>query len=187
DPLIAGTRPSPAGSHHAPRDVPCCWSRRRMCYGLITRSVMVTNSASPRRSVCAPGTQAFSSSRKPEGDGSMKTLPDRSARFVVALWRAAARFAHDGAPAPRKKSLAVMLALVSLWSANVASAQTMEGLGFLSVNPFSRANAVSADGSTVVGSSVNGEGDEEAFLWTAHGGMKGLGTLPDSLGSVANG
>src|SRR5262245_31066101 len=160
-----------------------------MCYGLITRSVMVTNSASPRRSVCAPGTQAFPSSRKPEGDGSMKTLPVRSARFVVALRRAAARFAHDGAPAPLELWLGVLMALVSLWGANVASAQTMEGLGFLpnSVNHFSMANAVSADGSTVVGVGVNGQGDEEAFLWTAHGGMKGLGTLPDSLGSVATG
>lgn len=42
---------------------------------------------------------------------------------------------------------------------------------------------VSADGSVIVGEGVRGtvdEGVQEAFLWTASGGFKGLGGLPDS-------
>jgi len=42
----------------------------------------------------------------------------------------------------------------------------------------SRATAVSADGSVIVGSSASGLGTSEAFRWTSTGGMAGLGDLP---------
>lgn len=60
----------------------------------------------------------------------------------------------------------------------------MVGLGHLSGGSFdySRANAVSADGDTVVGwsgSDFGGSGSgAEAFVWTPTGGMVGLGDLP---------
>ncbi|HVP28588.1 MAG TPA: PEP-CTERM sorting domain-containing protein [Myxococcota bacterium] len=49
--------------------------------------------------------------------------------------------------------------------------------------------AVSADGSTVVGVSVTDHPNlgEEAFRWTASGGMVGLGFLPEENASYANG
>jgi uncharacterized membrane protein len=61
----------------------------------------------------------------------------------------------------------------------------MVGLGDLSGGSFdSVAVGVSADGATVVG---RGKGNE-AFLWTAGGGMVGLGDLPGgSFDSVARG
>ncbi len=43
---------------------------------------------------------------------------------------------------------------------------------------FSDARAISADGSTVVGTSQSASGFE-AFRWTSSGGMGGLGDLPD--------
>jgi probable HAF family extracellular repeat protein len=58
-------------------------------------------------------------------------------------------------------------------------AATLQPLGDLPGGAFdSLANAVSADGSVVVGSSDSGSGDYwEAFRWTAVGGMVGLGDL----------
>jgi probable HAF family extracellular repeat protein len=44
----------------------------------------------------------------------------------------------------------------------------------------SRALAISADGSTVVGWSSSANGDSEAFRWRAGSGMEGLGDLPTS-------
>ncbi len=41
----------------------------------------------------------------------------------------------------------------------------------------SSASAISADGSTVVGSGTSASGSE-AFMWTKSGGMVGLGDLP---------
>src|SRR5690606_5471979 len=54
---------------------------------------------------------------------------------------------------------------------------TVQGLGFLDGGWDSRATAVSADGSTVVGSSWRSDENEEAFRWTQAGGMQGLGFL----------
>jgi probable HAF family extracellular repeat protein len=83
----------------------------------------------------------------------------------------------------------VLLTLATLGGANVASAQTMEGLGYLpgALDLFSNAVAASADGSTVVGYGIDSQGDAEAFRWTAQGGMKGLGLLPDCFASYAAG
>jgi probable HAF family extracellular repeat protein len=62
------------------------------------------------------------------------------------------------------------------------------GLGSIAGAPFvqSSARAVSADGSTIVGSSYSATGDE-AFRWTSSGGMVGLGYLPgtNDFGSTA--
>lgn len=74
----------------------------------------------------------------------------------------------------------------------------MRGLGVLAsdndpvvgtMTPSSRAYAVSADGSTVVGISRGvGAGDiPEAFRWTSTGGMVGLGILAGGTYSIANG
>ncbi|MFV5212905.1 autotransporter domain-containing protein [Azonexus caeni] len=74
----------------------------------------------------------------------------------------------------------------------------MQGLGVLAsdndpvvgtMTPSSRAYAVSADGSTVVGISrgVGVNDIPEAFRWTAAGGMLGLGTLNGGTYSIANG
>lgn len=74
----------------------------------------------------------------------------------------------------------------------------MLGLGVLAsdndpvvgtMTPSSRAYAVSADGSTVVGISRGvGAGDiPEAFRWTSAGGMVGLGILAGGTYSIANG
>src|SRR5262245_21824195 len=81
--------------------------------------------------------------------------------------------------------------VAAVWSANVACAQTMEGLGALcnapaSAYPYSYAQGVSADGKTVVGYSNNSQGYPEAFRWTAATGMQGLGTLPGGLFSRAS-
>jgi probable HAF family extracellular repeat protein len=80
----------------------------------------------------------------------------------------------------------------------IASTQaaSFQGLGFLPSGTNSSANAVSADGSTVVGIAVNPAytsiSQQEAFRWTRGGGMVGLGTLTGgtqsgALGVSANG
>lgn len=54
----------------------------------------------------------------------------------------------------------------------------MVGIGFLEGEERSAANGMSADGSVIVG--YSGEAfEEEAFLWTAEGGMQGLGKTSD--------
>jgi len=71
----------------------------------------------------------------------------------------------------------------------------MQGLGFLpgAVVPIGGANAVSADGSFVVGGSASASTVREAFIWDATHGMRGLGDLPggdldsDALGVSADG
>ena len=60
----------------------------------------------------------------------------------------------------------------------------MVGLGTLPGHYESRAESVSADGSVVVGSSGSSSVDE-AFRWTAEGGMVGLGRLGDDPDSSA--
>jgi len=59
------------------------------------------------------------------------------------------------------------------------------GLGYLPGGTSSRANAVSADGSVVVGVSTSAN-SEEAFRWTTAAGMVGLGFLPGGASSSAN-
>ena len=63
-----------------------------------------------------------------------------------------------------------------------------EGLGYLpgGNNSFSSANAVSADGSVVVGASTSANSDQEAFRWTPTGGMVSLGFLPGGISSWAS-
>ena len=57
----------------------------------------------------------------------------------------------------------------------------MVGLGDLPGGPFtSQAIGISADGSTVVGSSFSAPGGQ-AFRWTSGGGMVGLGDLPGGI------
>ena len=74
--------------------------------------------------------------------------------------------------------LVVLAALVFALDAHGA---TFAPLGDLPGGSFrSTAGAVSADGSTVVGSSASGSGTE-AFRWTAATGMVGLGDLPDGV------
>lgn len=59
-------------------------------------------------------------------------------------------------------------------------------LGFLPGGQRSGATGVNGDGSTVVGWSEGGGGQNRAFRWTASGGMENLGTLGDrSSGAVA--
>src|SRR6516162_6963804 len=75
------------------------------------------------------------------------------------------------------------------------SSGTMNGLGFLSglSGVESVANAVSADGSVVVGWSQSSHGAitpgdrYEAFRWSQSSGMTGLGYLPGDYRSIANG
>jgi probable HAF family extracellular repeat protein len=66
----------------------------------------------------------------------------------------------------------------------------MQGLGFLPgvISSSSVANGISADGSTIVGTSPSNTYLGQAFRWTAGGGMEGLGVLPDySYSSGASG
>ena len=67
------------------------------------------------------------------------------------------------------------------------AAASFQGLGDLSGGVFqSGANAVSGNGQVVVGASMSASG-EEAFYWTAGGGIVGLGDLPGGIfGSSAN-
>lgn len=59
------------------------------------------------------------------------------------------------------------------------AANGIQGLGYLSNYPSSYGGAadVSADGSVVVGMSVDANGNERPFRWTQSGGMVNLGTL----------
>ncbi len=64
----------------------------------------------------------------------------------------------------------------------------MVSLGWLSTYHQSQGKAVSADGSVVVGESMNPAGNNEAFRWTHSTGMVGLGDLPgDGFYSWASG
>jgi probable HAF family extracellular repeat protein len=66
----------------------------------------------------------------------------------------------------------------------------MQDLGTLG-GGYSEANAVSADGSVVVGAAYNAAGQWRAFRWTAARGMRDLGTLggdgSEALGVSADG
>jgi probable HAF family extracellular repeat protein len=70
------------------------------------------------------------------------------------------------------------MALLSLAFPAQLEADSFQGLGCLpGGESYSAARAVSADGSTVVGTSGSANGFREAFRWTKAGGMKGLGAL----------
>ncbi len=78
---------------------------------------------------------------------------------------------------------------ILLGSSSPAFAQaSFEGVGDLPGGAFgSRANGISADGSVVVGFGFSALG-QEAFRWTAAGGMVGLGDLPGGdFQSIAKG
>lgn len=86
-------------------------------------------------------------------------------------------------------SLGLLLALAGLTSPAPAGAQTMRGLGFLSRagNPFSVATGISADGSTVVGDSLNASGSTEAFVGSnSPRTMTGLGFLSTANSTQSN-
>ena len=70
-------------------------------------------------------------------------------------------------------------ALVGLTPSARTDAASFQGLGYLQGSTsYSQANAVSGDGTTIVGVSGLPNGTREAFLWTPTGGMQGLGALP---------
>ena len=71
------------------------------------------------------------------------------------------------------------------WSRNE---NFLVGLGFLpgGSNTNSSANAVSADGSVIVGVSTSANSEQEAFRWTSSMGMVGLGFLPGGTSSAAS-
>ncbi len=75
--------------------------------------------------------------------------------------------------------------VVVAWAALPSLAQRLTWLGTLGGDE-SLANAVSADGSVVVGWARNAAGKHRAFRWTAARGMQDLGTLGGSV-SVATG
>ena len=79
----------------------------------------------------------------------------------------------------RASAFAVLLAVGAIESAAAQSAPPFEGLGILPGFDFSEANAVSADGSVVVGYSEIGSGAAHAVRW-ADGVMTYLGTLGGS-------
>ncbi len=80
----------------------------------------------------------------------------------------------------------VPLAALAL-AGGAASAQSITGLGFLPGGDSSQANAVSADGSTVVGFALDPKTHELAFRWTRTHGLESLGTVPGGSYSVAHG
>jgi probable HAF family extracellular repeat protein len=61
---------------------------------------------------------------------------------------------------------------------------TVTPLGFLPGDSQSQANAVSADGSVVVGYSLTGTAAHEACRWTETSGMVGLGFLPGTRSAM---
>ncbi len=78
----------------------------------------------------------------------------------------------------KSQSILVLVAVLLFGSVPSAFATTVsfQGLGDLSGGSFwSRANGVSADGSTVVGESQSASSGFKAFRWTSASGMVGLG------------
>lgn len=71
--------------------------------------------------------------------------------------------------------------------AEAASAASLTPLGFLAGDTTSYAFSVSAHGSVVVGSSQTSAPYNQAFRWTATGGIVGLGYLPGASISSASG
>jgi probable HAF family extracellular repeat protein len=106
------------------------------------------------------------------------------AAALWSLWPADETAACKGDRTMRASSLwksLVPVTAVTLWGVSgLTAAPSFMGLGDLPGGTFaSSATAISADGTTVVGSSQSANGTE-AFRWTAAGGMIGLGSLPGS-------
>ncbi len=79
----------------------------------------------------------------------------------------------------RVQLLSVSLAVCAAFSSITSAQPSFQGLGDLPGGYFfSRAEAISGDGSVVVGYSVGASGHEEAFRWTPADGMQALGDLP---------
>lgn len=72
--------------------------------------------------------------------------------------------------------LTLVVFLSALLSTASAHGELFTGLGFMSGGSYSRANAVSADGTTIVGTGDSSNGTE-AFRWTIGSGMQGLNDL----------
>ncbi len=70
---------------------------------------------------------------------------------------------------------------IQLISAGSLSAASFQGLGFLPGGGGSVAKDVSGDGSVVVGYGDSANSSNEAFRWTAGGGIEGLGDLAGGL------
>lgn len=91
----------------------------------------------------------------------MKTQRDLRTR----IWAGATRF------------MCVAIFVATLFPADATNGQpTITNLGVFTGGNFSSGNAISADGSTVTGSS-NGDIGARAFRWTASGGLQNLGIL----------
>src|SRR5262245_31920683 len=78
--------------------------------------------------------------------------------------------------APARFSRPAFLVAVLLIAKSVLAQPTITNLGVFSGGNTSFANAISADGSTVTGSS-NGSVGNRAFRWTSAGGLENLGIL----------
>jgi probable HAF family extracellular repeat protein len=110
-------------------------------------------------------------------------------RFVRPFSKGADMITKLSCSLPQLVSTAGIVAAMLLGGAvsTACAAASLTPLGGLYGGIFSEANGVSADGSVVVGRSDSASG-QEAFRWTAGGGMVGLGDLPGgAFGSVANG
>lgn len=85
---------------------------------------------------------------------------------------------------PRKKILVKALTVVCLGTQAVCAnaQQGIIDLGALPAATWSEARAVSADGSTVVGTSDSAMGQETTFRWTTASGMQDLGSLAGANG-----
>ncbi len=99
--------------------------------------------------------------------------------------------ASQNNPSGKLVSLAIIVGLLTFATAAGADDPTFFGLGDLpGGGVFSSANGVSADGTTVIGSSISelSGSYREAFRWTAATGMVPLGDLPSGrFNSIAEG
>lgn len=68
-----------------------------------------------------------------------------------------------------------LLISTSVWASSLTF-DTFLGLGTLGGN-YSTVNGISPDGNVVIGASIDGNGDPQAFKWTFGGGIEGLGFL----------
>jgi probable HAF family extracellular repeat protein len=81
--------------------------------------------------------------------------------------------------ATKKRGSMVLAAVLVMTSAvHAGSGPSFQNLGVLPGGSSSLAMGISSDGLVVVGTSSSSNGNNEAFRWTAAGGMVGLGDLP---------
>lgn len=74
------------------------------------------------------------------------------------------------------------MAVVTLFASHSVGGLVFTGVGGLRTSNISTSlDSLSADGSTVVGASLNDDGKFEAYRWTESGGMEALGMLDSSL------